>query len=443
MVPRTRSRATSLLALVSVLFLLATACSDDSDDGGGEGSATTTTAAEGAEGGGDSATTTTAAPSEEPPSESAAANLRADLVGLLEEQVYLTGYVVVEAQAGPAGLESRVASAAVTTAGESATELSEVIGAGYGVAPGTEFLAAWNDHREAVVAYAVEGGPEGAIDTTRSGIVDVLAEIDPDADFSAVEDGLEASDASLVRTVDELVEDAPGAAADLREAAAPMGEVALSLAEGITGRIETEGELDSPEADLRADLTALLQESALLTGLGLAETVQADGDSSAPGPAGVLEAVEENTDALAELLDLGDESATEEFADLWNGHVDAFERYATALVENDAQGIQTSQDALEQFRDDVGRLLAEAHPGFTQEQVAEELVDHTDTLLAFVDASVREEGDLADEVEETGQLEDAPSEAPGLLREAARVARLAARTLSGGLTAPVATESAE
>jgi NarL family two-component system sensor histidine kinase YdfH len=46
-----------------------------------------------------------------------------------------------------------------------------------------------------------------------------------------------------------------------------------------------------------------MQESALLTGLALSEIVQADGDSSAPGPVGVLEAVDENTIALAEAME--------------------------------------------------------------------------------------------------------------------------------------------
>ncbi len=440
MVTRSRSRATSLIALLSVVLLLATACGDDDVAGQPaepteEGGATTTTApAEGA-------TTTTAAaeaPAEEdPPSESPASSLRSDLVALLQEQVYLTGFVVEEALAAEPGpsLDAPVAAAAVTAAGESATELSEVLGAAYGVAAGTDFLAAWNDHREAIVAYGVDDGAEGAIDTAREGVLDALAEIDADADFSAVGDALEESDTALISTVDDLIAEEPGAAADLRAAAEPLPDAALALVTAITDRIATEGEVDSPEAELRAELTALIQESVLLTGLGLAETVQAGGDASAPGPAGVLDAVADNSQELGDALEPDDEDAADEFAGLWDDHIAAFEAYTTALVDDDAEGLESSQDALVTFRDDLGELLAERYPAFTQEQVAEELVDHTDSLLAYVDASVREAGDLADDVEETNQLDDAPSEAPGLLREASLAGRLAARTLARGVTA--------
>lgn len=436
MVTRTRSRATSLIALLAVVFLLATACSDDGggDEASTETSSDTTAPAE------EGATTTTAPADAEPPSESPAASLRSDLAGLLEEQVYLTGYLVDEAVAGSDGLDSPIAAAAATATGESATELSDLLGAAYGVAAGADFLAAWNDHREAIVAHGLDDGPVDAVETGREGILDALADMDAEADFTGVGDGLEASDAAMITTVEEIAADEPAAAVELRAAADPMRGVALDLATAITDTVLTEGEIDSPESELRAELTGLLQESALLTGLGLSETIQAGGDASAPGPAGVLDAVEDNTDALASTVLPDDVGAAASFAGLWNDHIDAFEQYTTALVEDDAAGIQAAEDALVQFRDDIGELLAEAYPAFTKEQVAEELVDHTDSILAFVDASVREAGDLADDVEETNQMEDAPSEAPGLLREAATAARLAARTLTRGMTAPTASE---
>jgi hypothetical protein len=431
MVTRTPSRATSLLALLCAVLLVATACSDD---GGDEASSETTAAPAAADG----ATTTTAAPDEEPPSESAAASLRSELTGLLEEQVYLTGYTVQAAVAG-GGLDAPIAAAAAEQSQESATELSDLFGSGYGVGPAHDFLAAWNDHREAVVGYALEGRPVEDVATARSAVLDLLAESDPEASFSALADSLEASDAALITTVDELVAETPAAAIDLRASAEQMPAAALDLANAIASQIEVEGELESPESDLRAELTGLFQESALLTGLALAETVQAGGDSGAPGPAGVLEAVAENTEALADAIEPDDSGAAQELAELWTGHIEDFEAYAAALVGDDAAGIQSSQQALVAFRDDVGDLLAERY-AFTREQVAEELVVHTDSILAYTDALVREAGDLAEGVEETSEVSDTPSEAPALLREAALAMRQVARTMTGGLTAPVATE---
>lgn len=410
MVTAKRSRATSLLALLSVVFLLATACSDD---GGGEASTETTAAATD-----DGATTTTAPADAEPPSESAAASLHSDLVGLFEEQVYLTGFTVQAGVAG-GGVDAPEAVAFDTQAAAAADELANLFGGAYGVVAGSEVVAALNDHRDAVVGYALNADSADAVALARDDLVAAFEAMDPDADFSTVATGLESSDTALLRTVDELVAEQPAAAVDLREAAESMPDVALALAETVADHAQTEGEVDSPEAALRAELTGLMQESALLTSLLVAETVQADGDAGAPGPAGVRTAVDENT---ADLADAIDTASSEEFVQLWSGHVDSFVDYTTAILADDAEGIQASQDALVQFRDDVGELLAEDHPGFTKEQVAEELVDHTESILAVADAFATD-----------------PASGPPLVREAAQIMRLAARSLTAGLTAPAAT----
>jgi hypothetical protein len=416
MVIRNRSRATSLLALLSVvLLLLATACSDDSGD---EASTETTAAASD-----DGATTTTVAGDAEPPSESAAASLRSDLTGLLEEQVYLTGFTV-QAAVADGGIDTPVAAGYVVESHDGATELADMLGGAYGVVAGNDFLAAWNDHRDAVVAYGLDGGPADAVATTRGGILDALTDMDADAAFTDVADRLEASDTALLTTMDELAAGEPAAAADLRTAADEMPAVGLDLATTIAAHAAVEGEVDSPESALRADLTGLLQESAMLTGLAIAETVQADGVATAPGPAGVRVALDDNTADLAAAIEPEDDAAAGRFAGLWSRHLDAFEEYTTAVIADDAEGIQAARDALVAFRDDVGALLAEGYPGFTQPQVAEELVDHTDSILAVADAYAA----------------DDPSGAPAAVRLAALNMRLAARSLTGGLTAPAATE---
>jgi hypothetical protein len=431
MVTRSRSRVTSLLALLSVVFLLATACSDDSGD---EASTDTTEAASQ-----DGATTTTAAADEEPPSESPAASLRSDLTGLFEEQVYLTGYTVQAAVDG-GGLDSPVASGYAVEAGHGADELANIVGGAYGVGAADDFVAAWNDHREAIVSSALENGSPDAVETARQGVLDALADMDAEASFAGVADRLTASDEALLTAVDAMVAGQPSTA-DLRDAAEEMPGLALDLGSTIAARMQMEGEIESPESELRADLTGELQESALLTGLGLNAIVRADGDAA--GASDIRAVIDENTDDLAATMEPEDEATAAEFAQLWSGHIDAFEQYATALVGDDAQGIQDSQDALVQFRDDVGELLAADYPGFTQEQVAEELVDHTDSMLAYADALVREAGDLAEGVEETGSVADTPSEAPALLRAAALNMRLAARSLTGGLTAPASSGEAD
>jgi hypothetical protein len=176
-----------------------------------------------------------------------------------------------------------------------------------------------------------------------------------------------------------------------------------------------------------------MQESALLTGFDVMELVQSGGQ---PTGTGTRATIDENTEALAETIEPDSSASAQEFADLWSGHIDQVENYTIALINDDAEGIEAAQDAIVTFRDDIGRVLSDSYEGFTREQVAEILVDHTDSLLAYADALVGEAGDLAEGVEETSEVTDTPSEGPELLREAALAARLAARSLTLGITAP-------
>lgn len=416
MVTRTPSRATSLIALIAVVFLLATACGDDSSD-----STSTDTSAVPADG----ATATTVA-AEDPPSESAAAGLRSDLTALFEEQVYLTGFTIESAVSSGGDLAAPEAAAMAEASTASAVELSDNVGAAYGVIAGVDFGEAWDAHQAAIVDFALAGGSAEAVTTERDAVVALLEGFDPEADLSTFAAGLEASDGEMLTTVEGLAAGTPAAAVELRAAAEEMPVAALGLAEAIATHSALEGEVDSPESALRADLTGLMQESALLTGLGLSEIVQADGDSAAAGPVGVFAAVDENTVALAEAFLPEDQAQRDVFDEIWGSHIAAFEDYTTAVLADDAEGIQAADDAIVTFRDDLGVVLADTYPAFTKEAVAEELVPHTDSIVAYADALVAE------------SLGADPIESPTLLRAAGLAMRLAARYFTGGLTAPTA-----
>ena len=416
MATRTPSRATSLIALVAVVLLLATACSDDDGDISElPPNATATPAA------GETSTTVAA---DEPPGESAAASLRSDLTGLFEEQVYLTGFTVQAAAAADGALDDPEAAATADATAASSVELSDVVGAASGVAAGVDFNEAWDAHQATLVDFGLRGGTAEAVTTARDAVVSTLEGFDPEGDFSTVAAGLEASDGEMLTTVEELASQRPAAAVDLRAAADEMPEVALGLADVIATHSALEGEVDSPESALRADLTGLMQESALLTGLALSEIVQADGDSSAPGPRGVLAAIDENTVALAEAMVPEDEAERDAFGEVWGGHIGDFEDYITAVMADEAAGIQEAEDAIVTFRDDLGVVLSDTYPAFTREAVAEELVPHTDSIIAVADALVAEADGAT------------PIESPDLLRAAALAMRDAARYFAGGLSAP-------
>ncbi|HEY5886867.1 MAG TPA: hypothetical protein VIT24_04020, partial [Acidimicrobiales bacterium] len=170
MVTRTRSRATSLIALFAVVLLLATACGDDEDVSELPPNATATPA--------DGETSTTVAP-DEPPGESAAASLRSDLTGLFEEQVYLTGFTVQSAAAAGGDLADPEAAAMADATAASSVELSDTVGAAYGVAAGVDFNEVWDAHQATLVDFGLSGGTAEAVTTARDAVVSTLEGFDP------------------------------------------------------------------------------------------------------------------------------------------------------------------------------------------------------------------------------------------------------------------------
>ncbi len=181
--------------------------------------------------------------------------------------------------------------------------------------------------------------------------------------------------------------------------------------------------MDSPEAALRAELTGLMQESALLTGLALAEIVEADGDAAAPGPAGVLAAVDENTVALSEAMEPTDEAAQAEFGEVWGSHIGDFVDYTTALVDDDAAGIDAAQAPAGGV---PGRSRASCCPTATRPS------PRRPWPRSWCPTPSRSWPTPTPRVAEAAGAE--PIESAQLLREAALAMRLAARTFAGGLT---------
>lgn len=398
------SRATPLAALLTVLVLLVAACGDDS---GGEAS-TETTAAGGA--------TTTTVLAGEGPSDLPAATLRADLTGLLEEQVFLVGITVEQALAGRVGLAGAEAAATTETADASAADLADVVGTAYGAGPGADFLDVWKPHQRALLAYGVGQGSARAVDEARQAVLDVLTALDPALGDSVLPGDLQASDEELMAALDEVRADTPTAARDLRLAVNQMPQVALALADAFAEHSQLEGNVRSDEAQLRADLTGLLQEHVYLVGLGLAELIQASGDVSGPAVQGTFDSVDDNASDLSLSLE-DDPSAAQELLDLWREHVTYFQDYTIGRFIGDATRIEQARSDLAAWRDDVGRLLAQKYDGLSKEAIAEELVPHVDSVLAYADATA---------------ISDVT--AAGLLRQAAQVMPDVARTLAAAIT---------
>jgi hypothetical protein len=405
-----------LAALLFALALVAAACGDDSGEGGASDDTAVPVPTE---------STTTTAPATDSPegAQGAAAGLRADMTSLLQEHVYLVGLTVDQAVDDGGDVAAAGTQQAVAALDENSVDLANAIGSIYGLAAGEEFLELWQVHIDAFVDYTTAqaaGDAAGAaaaqedLAESREDLGAFLEAANDELSQEEVGEELELHGETLTAAIDGFVADDPGAWTQLRTAARVIPDIALTLSAAIVEQQDIEGSVDSPGAELRAELTDLLQEHVYLAGAAVAETVEDGGDADAPGAAGALAALDENSVALSELIaDLYGAEAGEEFLQLWRNHIGFFVDYAVATATGDADGAEAATENLAQFREDFGAFLESANELLTAEAVAAELAPHVETFSAAIDATV----------------EGSP-ERFELLREAAQVMPLIARTLS-------------
>jgi hypothetical protein len=174
-----------------------------------------------------------------------------------------------------------------------------------------------------------------------------------------------------------------------------------------------DGKVDSGGAELRAGLTALLDEHVYLATLA---TSQAINGGDFEGAAGALDA---NSVALSEAVGsvYGDDAAGA-FLALWRAHIGFFVDYTQAVAGGDKAAADEAKAALDGYRTDFGAFLASANPNFTTDAVADELIPHVDSVFAVIDAQVEKS-----------------SESWTLMREAAEHMPHTAAVLAGGIVA--------
>jgi hypothetical protein len=396
-----------LAAVLLVLALVAAACGDD----GGGGEATEDTAVPSPT---DSSTTTVPAADSAEGAQSAGAGLRADLTSLLQEHVYLTG-ITAEQMIDDAGdPDAPGTQQAIATLDQNSVDLSEVIGSVYGVDAGERFLELWQTHVDSLVDYTVaqaEGDVAAAtsaqedLEGDREEVGDFLESANEELTADGIADEFQPHVDTVLTAIDSFAADDPEAWTELRTAAQVMPDIAFTLAEAIAAQQGLEGDVDSPGAELRADLTSLLQEHVYLAGATVAQVVEDDGDVEAPGAAAAVEALDENSEALAEVMAaLYGEAAGQQFLALWRAHIDYYVDYALATAAGDADGAAEALENLELYREDFGRFLESANDLLTKEAVAAELQPHVDSFLLAVDAIVAEDAERFDLLRDAAQL---------------------------------------
>lgn len=174
--------------------------------------------------------------------------------------------------------------------------------------------------------------------------------------------------------------------ADARTAAHHMPETGATLAAGFTNALDIDGDPESEAAQVRGEMTALLQEHVYLAGIAVATAYHAGADSEEFELA--AETVDTNSVELADAVgDLAGDDARESFLRNWREHIDYFVDYALAAADGDDEAMNAAVTDLREYTDGVGQFFERITDGeLAAEAVTESFNGHVDTLAAAVDS---------------------------------------------------------
>ena len=169
------------------------------------------------------------------------------------------------------------------------------------------------------------------------------------------------------------------------------GSSATSEMSGSTDSAELVG-ADFGAAELRANLTAGLQEHVYLAGIAFTQAAGSGFDS--PEFEASAGALDKNSVALSEAIaSVYGEEAGEQFLKNWRDHITFFVQYAQAKAEGDDAGVKKAQADLDGYRGTFGAFLAEANPELDAKAVADELKPHVNSVFETIDIVLSGEGD--------------------------------------------------
>ncbi|MGD6993254.1 copper amine oxidase [Sutcliffiella horikoshii] len=316
-----------------------------------------------------------------------ASDLRASLDALLSEHAFLA---VVAMQKGIDGAEDFDQAAGALNA--NTDDLSAAVASVYGEEGGAAFKEIWSSHIGYFVDYVTATAEEN-----EEGRQQALAELDEytaeQAAFldTATESLLKASEleAGLKMHVEQLVwafdnyvaGDFDKAYDNVRHAIEHMYEPGKGLSWAITDQFPEKFEntsVDTPAADLRADLNHLFAEHAALAVLAMQKGIDGAGDfENAAG------ALNENTADLSVAVGsvYGEEGGAA-FEEIWSSHIGYFVDYVVATGEENEEGREAAIAELEEYKVEQAAFLDTATEGRLKAADLEEgLQMHIDELL--------------------------------------------------------------
>ena len=176
--------------------------------------------------------------------------------------------------------------------------------------------------------------------------------------------------------------------------------------------------VNSDGSGLRSAIQAALYDHVYLAGAAIDQALQDGGDLTAPNTAAAVQALDDNSVAVAALIGSVYPDAEQPFLDSWRSHIPFFVEYTLGKVTSDQARIDAAVAGLGEYAVSFGQLINSVVPELPAEAVQGELEMHATSLLAAIDADIA--GDPA---------------YFGLLQEAASHMQMTATALAGGIAA--------
>jgi hypothetical protein len=316
-----------------------------------------------------------------------AVQLRSTLERLLGAHVVLVDELARTAIAGKAAQNAAVGQSVA----RNQAELVQLVTAQGGAAAGQEFSAAWQNHVDVLGSYATALQQQDTAAQTAARQQYTAAEQQLARSFSTVVGGtvpLPALTSAATMHGEHLLDQADAfgsggydtAYSIQREAFGHMIMAADVLARGVAqAKSLPTAELDAPRRRLQTALSSLLAQHMGL----MVQAMRAAHDRSPDFPA-AGRAVNLNTTELAGAVrTLSGEDASQQFLDIWAGHVEALIAYASA---DDEAEREERREAGTDYAPQLARLLATAtEQRLPAIELAAALTEHDDHLRDSLD----------------------------------------------------------
>lgn len=316
-----------------------------------------------------------------------ASDLRFALGRLLGEHAYLTMEAMRAAAANRPDLNALIGGLDANT-----DELTAAIGDVYGPAAGPEFKRLWQQHIDALIAFAkarasgdesTAAAAEASMTTFRSAFNTFLAGANPHLS------GDEAH--ALQLHLDQLTSfvgmDYDQVFATERAAYSHMFELGDSLAEAIAAqfpdRYAGANVALSPRTTLRLDLGRLLGEHLVLA----AEAMRAGLDARPDSDAAAASLGANAADLAALIGRVYGPDAQSQFNELWGRHIDAYLRYIDGVRSGDAARRTAAFDDLKGYPTTLAEFLHNAAPALSVRDLETLISHHATALINQVDAA--------------------------------------------------------